>query len=357
VESKAVKIAAALLIIFLVLAASNLAQTVLEPVIFAIFVIALIWPMQRAFQSRTPKAVALILTVLITLAVVLALSSMTVWGGAQLTDWLSGNLSRIQEAFASSTKWLEQHDIFVVALVTEHFNGAWIVGLLQAVAIRANILVGFALLVFIYVVMGLVETEVFQQKLASLRDEEASRRLLQASKEIARKLRRYMMVRTIASLATGALVWGFILLMGLELATAWGVLSFALNYLPYIGPLIVTVLPALFAFVQSGSAEIGIVVFIGLGVIQFVVGSYLEPVLSGSALGMSPSVVVFSVLLWTFLWGLPGAFIGVPLAIAFLTLCEYFPASRWIATMLSGDSAPTSRRGAAPTDLSQREAL
>lgn len=338
-ESDAVRISAVLVTAFLVLAVSSVAQSVIEPVVFALFVIALIWPMQKAFQSRLPKSIALFLTVLVTLAVIVALSSITAWGGGEVADWLTQNLSRIQEVVASSTNWLEAHDIFVAALVTEHFNSAWVIGFLRAVAIRANILAGFALIVFIYVVMGVLETDAFRKKLAELKDEETARRLLRASEQTARKLRKYILVRTIASIATGLLVWGFIRLMGLELAAAWGALSFALNYLPYIGPLIVTVLPALFAFVQSGSFETGVIVFIGLGVIQLVIGNYLEPLLTGSALGISPSVVVFAVLLWTYLWGAPGAFIGLPLAIAFLTVCENFPSTRWIAEILSGDSA------------------
>jgi AI-2 transport protein TqsA len=357
VESKSFGVAAALIITFLVLVASNLAQSVLEPVVFAIFVIAIIWPMQKALQSKAPKSVALFVTILVTLGVIIALSSMLVWGGGEVAEWLTRNLSRVQGAFESSTKWLEEHDIFVVALATEHFNGGWLIGVLRTIAIRANILIGFALLVFIYVIMGLVETETFRRKLASLRDEETGRRLLEASGRTAKKLRKYMVVRTVASLVTGALTWGFIALMGLELAAAWGVLSFTLNYLPYIGPLIVTVCPALFAFIQSGSVEIAIIVFVGLSLIQLVVGSYLEPVLSGSALGMSPSMVVFAVLLWTFLWGVPGAFIGVPLAIAFLTFCECFPSSRWISDMLSGDQpapAPTLKND--PSELLGRSA-
>ena len=71
-------------------------------------------------------------------------------------------------------------------------------------------------------------------------------------------------------------------------------------------------------------------------ILQFFIGSYLEPVFSGSALSMSPSMVMFSVLLWSYIWGLLGAFLGVPLAIATLTLCEKFPSTRWIAEIFSG---------------------
>ncbi len=266
-----------------------------------------------------------------------ATGSITVACGA-IADWLGQNLERVKAAFDASTKWLEAHDIFVAALVTDHFNTAWLIGILQAAAMRANLLIGFALLVLIYVIMGLAETDGFQMKIAVSKNEDTSRRLLQASARIAEKFRRYMLVRTIASLATGILVWCFALLIGLDLAAAWGVLSFALNYLPYIGPLIVTILPALFAFVQFGSGETAILVLAGLTIIQIMIGSYLEPVFSGSALAMSPSIVVFAVLLWTFLWGVPGAFIGVPIAIAFFTICEHFPSSRGIANLLSGDA-------------------
>jgi predicted PurR-regulated permease PerM len=71
-------------------------------------------------------------------------------------------------------------------------------------------------------------------------------------------------------------------------------------------------------------------------VIQFIIGSYLEPVFSGSALSISPPIVLFSIVLWTFLWGALGAFLGVPLSIAALTICEQFPSTRWVAEILSG---------------------
>jgi predicted PurR-regulated permease PerM len=71
-------------------------------------------------------------------------------------------------------------------------------------------------------------------------------------------------------------------------------------------------------------------------VIQFLIGSYLEPLLAGATLTISPFVVVFAVFFWSFMWGIPGAIIGVPLMIAGLTICEKYSSSRWIAVMLSG---------------------
>ena len=79
-----------------------------------------------------------------------------------------------------------------------------------------------------------------------------------------------------------------------------------------------------------------VVVFLGLNLIQFLIGSYLEPRIAGAAISVSPFLVLFAVFFWAFLWGIPGAFIGVPIVIAGLTLCEQRESTRWIATLLSG---------------------
>jgi AI-2 transport protein TqsA len=78
------------------------------------------------------------------------------------------------------------------------------------------------------------------------------------------------------------------------------------------------------------------IVFLGLFAIQFMIGNYLEPLVAGAALAISPLAVIFAVFFWSFLWGIPSAFIGVPVTIAILTLCELSPSSRWIATSRSG---------------------
>jgi predicted PurR-regulated permease PerM len=76
-------------------------------------------------------------------------------------------------------------------------------------------------------------------------------------------------------------------------------------------------------------------IFIGLIAIQFIIGNYSEPVMSGSTLSIAPSVVIFVTVFWTFMWGALGAFLGVPIAIRALTMCEQFPSTRWISAILA----------------------
>ena len=110
-------------------------------------------------------------------------------------------------------------------------------------------------------------------------------------------------------------------------------IAFALNYIPFIGPFVATVLPTLFAVAQFDVWQNAILVFGCLNLIQFLVGSYLEPRIAGNILSMSPFIVLFAVFFWTFLWGIAGAFIGVPIVIAALTICEQHGSSRWVVDL------------------------
>ncbi len=106
---------------------------------------------------------------------------------------------------------------------------------------------------------------------------------MMAPRATAVKFRRYMLVRTLMSVITGVLVWAFAALAGLDLAVEWGVIAFALNYIPFIGPFIATMFPTLFALAQFESWQTALLVFACLNLIQFVVGSYVEPRVAGAA--------------------------------------------------------------------------
>ena len=65
------------------------------------------------------------------------------------------------------------------------------------------------------------------------------------------------------------------------------------------------------------------------------IGNYLEPIIAGKTLAISPFVMLVAFFFWGFLWGVPGAFIGLPVTIALFTIFEWNPSTRWIARLLS----------------------
>jgi AI-2 transport protein TqsA len=317
------------------------ASTVLAPIACALFIIAIVWPLQKWLQARLPKLLALAVVVAIIAAVFVVFGSLVTWGLGRIARWLATDAARFQLLYTQVATWLEQHGIAVAGLWAEHFNMRWLVRAAQEIAGRLNTTIGFWLVVLVYVILGLLEVDGTERKLRATPNHSAALVLLNGAARTAEKLRRYVIIRTLMSAATGALVWAIVSLAGLPLATEWGVIAFVLNYIPFIGPFIATVFPTLFALAQFGSWQEALIVFICLNIAQFVIGSYIEPHVAGSALAISPFLVLFSVFLWTFLWGVFGAFIGVPITIALLTFCAQHPSSRWLADLLAApDDAP-----------------
>ena len=316
--------------------ALSLASQIFAPLAFALLIIALLWPLQRRLQACMPKLLALALCVLVLVLGFTAFASLIAWAFGRVGRWVVNDVARLQAVYDQLTLWLDGHGIAVATLWAEHFNVARLVRVLQGISARINSTMSFWLVVLVYVVLGLLEVDDFARKIRTMANKSAAKILVQGCTVTAFKIRRYMLVRTQMSIITGLLVYGMASLAGLPLAMEWGVIAFVMNYIPFIGPLVATLFPTALAVVEFQSWQSVVLVFAALNIIQFVIGSYLEPRVSGNALSISPFLVLFAVFFWTFLWGIFGAFIGVPVTIAILTFCNEHPASQWVAHLLGG---------------------
>ncbi len=315
-------------------AALSLAQPVLAPVAFALFLIALAWPLQRGLEPRLGGAVAMIVTLLVTLTVVAVMVFLAAWGFGRVGRWVIANAAQLQELYLRKLEWAATQGIEVAPILAEHLNMRSLVRLAQDVLGQLQGLLTFVAVTLVFMILGLLETGGTARRLGAMGG--TAQAVLDGLIDTASKLRTYMAVRTVMSALTGLAVFAFAYAMGLELAAEWGVIAFVLNYIPFIGSFLATLFPTVFAILQFGSWQAAIGVFASLQVIQFMSGSYIEPRLAGARLAISPFMVLVAVFLGAFLWGVPGAFIGVPALIAVLTICDRFDGSRWFATLLSG---------------------
>jgi AI-2 transport protein TqsA len=340
-RNSALDVSAGIIAAILMSAAAYQASEVFAPLALALFIIALVWPLQSWLKARMPTLLALAITMIVTVTVCIAFASLIVWGFGHVGLSLVADSARYQALYDRAIEWLEERGVSVAGLWSEHFNVGWLLRWAGQITGRVNTTLSFWLIALVYVILGLMEVDDLRQRVEAFFRPEASRILLQGSADTAQKIRTYMEVRTLMSVATGVLVGVFAWIAGLQFAREWGVIAFALNYIPFIGPFIATLFPTLLAMAQFASWEAVVAVFVCLNIIQFVVGSYIEPRLSGAVLAISPSVVLFAVFFGTFVWGLFGAFIGVPIAIAILTFCSYHPSSRWVTDLLGGPMEKT----------------
>lgn len=317
-----------------VCAAAYSAVSVFAPLVLALFIIAIVWPLQDQLQRYLPVLLALAITIIITVAVFLAFGSLAVWAFGRVGRSIITDAGRYQAFYTMLVDWLDSHGMSIAGLWAEHFNVGWVLRAVQQVTSRINTTLSFWLIAIVYVILGLLEVRNAHARCAALSNRAAGTVLINGSIATAVKFRKYLWVRTQMSAMTGLLVALFALIMGLPFAAEWGAIAFVLNYIPFIGPFIATLFPTLLAMTQLETWQGVVVTFACLNIIQFVVGSYIEPRVAGNVLSISPMVVLFAILFWTFMWGLFGAFIGVPIVIAILTFAGEHPDTRWIADLL-----------------------
>ncbi len=162
----------------------------------------------------------------------------------------------------------------------------------------------------------------------------------QIGEAISRSMEQYLWVQTITGVMIAVACYGLFMITGLQNALFWAMVTFILSYIPVVGGVAASVLPALFALVQFTSPVSALVI---LGVsqgIQFLVGNVIQPRMTGDSLNISVLVVFMSLAFWGKLWGGPGMFLAVPLTVMLMIILAQFPSTRWIAVMMSNNGNP-----------------
>lgn len=157
---------------------------------------------------------------------------------------------------------------------------------------------------------------------------------------IRRLMAQYLWVQTILASIVGALTYLTLLALGLHNAMFWGVLAFFLNFIPTIGPIAAVALPTLFAVVQYQT--LGPIAAVGGGLLfmQLIVANVVQPRMMSDSLNLSAVVVLLSLAVWGFLWGLTGALLSAPLTVMVMVILAQFSNTRWVAILLSADGEP-----------------
>ena len=309
---------------------------VFEPLVFSLFIIALTAPFMFRLRPIIGKGLAMIVTVLLTLAVLLIFFSVVGWGVTQIVQWVFANLARFDAVYRQAEEWLATRNMPMEMFLPASFDPRWIIGPATALVGQMRLISGFALLMFVFVVLGLTDLEGMGRRLARIETERPNLKISVVARDVSQKFGLYMKVRLVVSVIDSIICYLFFRLMGLDEPLAWAILVGTLNFIPFIGPLLVAVALGLFAAAQFGSLWMVFLAVGGTTAINFVLGSYIEPLMAGSALSMSPVLVLFAVFFWAVIWGIPGAFIGVQIMIVTLAVLRVMPSASWIADLFSG---------------------
>jgi len=193
-------------------------------------------------------------------------------------------------------------------------------------------------IIIVYLLFLLLEQRTFANKIrAIIADRKKQKDAFELIDKMRHDIRSYVAIKVLTSAATGLLSFLVLNLLGVDFASFWAVLIFLLNFIPTIGSIIATAFPSLLTLVQFDTLGPFIITISVLGAIQFCIGSLIEPKLMGNRLNLSPIVILLSLGLWGSVWGIPGMFLCVPITVIMMIVCSYFPGTRPIAVLLSGD--------------------
>lgn len=192
------------------------------------------------------------------------------------------------------------------------------------------------MMTILYIVFILTDLNGMPVKLQkALGDAESADRSLKIVAQINQKIGSYLSAKTLINVILAAISFAIMLLLGIEFALFWAILIGLLNYIPYLGSIMGVLFPVMLSLVQfSGLWHAG-VAFIALMAAQLFVGNYLEPRLVGNSVNLSGFMVLFSLTIWTAMWGLAGTILAIPLTAVVMIILSQIQSTRPLAILMS----------------------
>ncbi|MBT2788780.1 MULTISPECIES: AI-2E family transporter [unclassified Halomonas] len=325
----------ALAALVVIIAGMKVGADLLVPLLLAIFIaVVCTSPVQWLHRCGLSMRVSAFLTLMVLLGFISLIGLLVVNSFSTFVTALPDIESRLYEQYwnllnALSSRGLAINPDQINSLFEGEDEGSWMPALLSQLGnlFMQSIIVG------LLVIFMLFETLNVRDKVSRALENPAPS--LKRFSEFSLTLKRYLAVKTAISLVTGILVWLSCLIIGVEFALLWGVLAFALNFIPNIGSALAAIPPVLLLLIApDGGAFQAMLLASAYLVINFLLGNLIEPRVMGQALGLSTFVAFLSLVVWGWIFGAAGMLLSVMLTMTLKIALDSHPETRWIARLL-----------------------
>jgi predicted PurR-regulated permease PerM len=315
------------------------------PILLPLVIAVLVWYLINALAtfSRTLRIRGRALPASVRFAAAIAVLVLVLW---LVVDLVIGNIGHVvakapvyeqnlREVANRMAGWFGVDELTRVHAL---FESGRLTGMIRGLAYGMVGVVGSMGTVAVYVLFLLLEQHSFDKKIAALfpdaTREMSVHRVLQ---RIGQEIQTYVWLKTLTSLLTAVASYAVMKVVGVDMAAFWALLIFALNYIPYIGAWLGVIFPTTLALIQFNSLRPFVVTAVALAVVQFTIGSILEPRLMGKGLNLSPVIMLLGLAVWGTIWGVVGMFLAVPLMVVLMIVFSQFKATRPAAVLMSAD--------------------
>lgn len=197
-------------------------------------------------------------------------------------------------------------------------------------------ILGNMMMIVFYTIFLFIEEGLFSNKIQLIVGEgEKSEQFMGTLIKMDQMLSRYIILKSLINLLTAAIAYIVLYSVGIDSPFFWAALIFFFSFIPSIGPILGTTLPAIFSLIQFTEFVPFLIILFVIGTFQVAIGNYLEPRIMGNTLNISPLFGIFSLAIWGSLWGITGMLLSVPITVAMIIVMAQFPNTRKVAILLS----------------------
>jgi predicted PurR-regulated permease PerM len=316
-------------------------QSILVPLVLAIFITYLLKALAHGLErlkiggKTLPSGLALAGSIFILIIFIALLVQLVAGNVNSIVDAAPAYQEKLQALFSDIKLRMEQW--FGMKLTIAELNERVdfqsavlrLVGALQSIASNT-------FQIFLYVAFLLLESRTIGLKIKAFASTPEREQAIKSTLfTIGRNIEMYIWIKTAMSLLVGGLSYVILLVAGVDFAAFWALLIFILNYIPYIGSVVAVTFPVVLSALQFGSPGLTGLVLAGLMGAQVIVGNVVEPRITGTSLNLSPVIIILALSVWGSIWGVTGMLLSVPIMVMAMIVLAQFPRTKALAVLMS----------------------
>ncbi len=320
----------------IVVAGIKAANEIVGPVMLALALTIVFYPLRARLERRLPGWVASVVLLVAAVVLILGLTLAIVLSLGQLakliptySSELNGYVADLGDGLTALGVGSEQSDAMVDAADAERLVGL-------ATSVFSSLLSVLSNLFFIITLLLFLAFD--SAKVRHLAEGARAHRphMVDALASFTGGTRSYLGVSAVFGLIVAVIDTALLWALGVPGAFVWGVLAFVTNFIPNIGFVIGIIPPAVIALLEGGPGLM-LAVIVLYSLVNVVIQSFIQPRYVGETVGLSTSLTFLSLVFWTWILGPVGALLAVPMSLFFrAVLVEADPDGRWRLPLISG---------------------
>ncbi len=312
---------------------------ILIPLILSMFIALLFLPLMRWLRKRkTPKLISIVIVVLIIISALFIGFELIQLSSKEILATKSVFLDKAELKLSSLINYVEStfhierpegQDAF-----SYYFQSESLLKNFGSTLDFVGSTISMTLTTLFFTILWLAESINFQKLLNStiLKQKHSSVKVFM---KVENDLIKFMKVKFLISLGTGIGIGLACYFFDVSFPIFWGLFAFVINFLQMVGSFISVILLAIFAFVELDPTSTLFFFILSITLVQVLFGGILEPVFMGKSFSINVITILVMLMLWGFIWGIPGLIMSIPITVFIKIILEQYPKTKTIAKLMS----------------------